>query len=61
MTMSDNHTLTVDEAATVLKVSPRTVRNYLVRKRKPLPHAKPGGRVIITWADLSAWMKPKRF
>ncbi len=60
MTTSDTHTLTVDEAAKVLKVTPRTVRNYLVRKRKPLPHAKPGGRILINGGDLTAWMKTTR-
>jgi len=57
--MTDNNTLTVDDAAEALRVSPRTVRNYLVRKRKPLPHAKPGGRILINRADLIEWMKLK--
>jgi excisionase family DNA binding protein len=58
--MTDNNTLTVADAAKVLLVTPRTVRNYLVRKRKPLPHAKPGGRVLINRDDLAEWIKIKR-
>jgi excisionase family DNA binding protein len=60
--MTDANILTVDDVAKVLRVSTRTVRNYLVRKRKPLPHAKPGGRILINQKDLDEWMqlKPRR-
>jgi excisionase family DNA binding protein len=54
--MTDDHLLTVDEAATFLKVSPRTVRNYLVRSYGALPHCKPAGRVLILKADLMKWL-----
>jgi excisionase family DNA binding protein len=60
MTMTDIDTLTVDSAAKLLQVTPRTVRTYLVRKRKPLPHSKPGGRILIHRTDLLDWIKTKR-
>ena len=53
----DNTTLTVRETAAILKVTERTVRNYLVQKRNPLPHSKPGGRIIIHKSDLKSWIR----
>jgi excisionase family DNA binding protein len=61
MTMTDGNLLTVDDAAKALRVSARTVRNYLVRKSRPLPHSKPGGRILINSMDLAAWSKIKRY
>jgi len=60
MTMTDTNTLTVADAAKTLRVTARTVRNYLVRKSRPLPHSKPGGRILINSDDLSEWLKIKR-
>jgi excisionase family DNA binding protein len=60
MTMTDGNTLTVDDAAKALRVTARTVRNYLVRKSRPLPHSKPGGRILINSEDLAEWLKIKR-
>lgn len=58
--MTDGNILTVDDAAKTLRVSARTVRNYLVRKSRPLPHSKPGGRILINASDLAEWLKIKR-
>lgn len=57
MTTSDDHLLTVDEVADYLKVHPRTVRNYLVRRYGALPHCKPAGRVLVLKGDLMRWLK----
>ena len=59
MTTSDDNLLTVDDAADYLKVSPRTVRNYLVRRFGALPHCKPAGRVLIRRKDLTDWLNGK--
>lgn len=58
--MPDGNLLTVDDTAKILRVNPRTVRNYLVRKSRPLPHSKPGGRILINSTDLATWSKIKR-
>jgi excisionase family DNA binding protein len=62
--MTDDNLLTVDEVADYLKVHPRTVRNYLVRRYGALPHVKPAGRVLVLRGDLKKWlngsMKTKR-
>ena len=55
-TSSDGFLLTVKEAAAKLRVSTRTVRNYLVRKRRPLPHSKPQGVIYINSNDLNQWL-----
>jgi excisionase family DNA binding protein len=55
-TMPDDHLMTVDEVATYLKVHPRTVRNYLVRRYGALPHVKPAGRVMVLRGDLGKWL-----
>lgn len=54
--MTDDHLLTVDEVACYLKVDPRTVRNYLVRRYGALPHVKPAGRVLVLKGDLMRWL-----
>ena len=55
-TTSDGHLLTVKDVAEKLKVTTRTIRNYLVRKRRPLPHSKPQGIVYINSNDLNQWL-----
>lgn len=55
-TSSDGHLMTVNEVATKLRVTARTIRNYLVRKRRPLPHSKPQGIIYINSNDLDQWL-----
>ena len=52
--------LSVNEAADYLRVTPRTIRNYLLRKRNPLPHSKPAGKIWIHEEDLLQWLKGKK-
>jgi excisionase family DNA binding protein len=49
--------MTVADAAKFLKVSTRTIRNYLVRAIRPLPHVKPGGRILIDRKELNDWIR----
>lgn len=53
--MTEPEYLTVKEVAKYLRVSERTVRNYIVRKDNPLPSSKPGGRVLIQKQQLTSW------
>jgi excisionase family DNA binding protein len=48
--------MSVGEVAAYLKVTPRTVRNYLIRKKDPLPHAKPAGKVLVNKQSLEHWL-----
>lgn len=48
--------LTIKDAADLLQVTPRTVRNYLIRKHNPIPHSKPCGRILIPAKPLLKWI-----
>lgn len=56
----DGFILSVKQTASRLGVTTRTVRNYLVQKRNPLPHSKPAGKVLIHTLDLDLWLKKKK-
>ena len=58
-TTSDVVILSVKQVAGILGTTERTVRNYLVQKRNPLPHSKPGGKILIHAEDLEHWRKSR--
>lgn len=53
---TDNSILSVQATAELLGVTHRTVRAYLARKNRPLPHSKPGGKIVIIKKDLDTWL-----
>lgn len=57
MAAEGDRILTVRETAERLRVSERTVRGYLARRRRPLPHSKVGGAVRIFEKDLDSWVR----
>lgn len=61
MTTADDITLSVKQAAWLLGVTERTVRNYITRRRNPLPHGRPGGRgkILIWKGELEQWARTK--
>lgn len=60
MTVADDHILSIKGVAARLGVTERSVRNYLVQKRNPLPHSKPAGKILIHSKDLDTWTKKRR-
>ena len=52
--MSDHPYLTIDEAAELLRTSPRTI------KRRPIPYYREGGRRLYDRADLLAYLQTCR-
>lgn len=60
MTITHNSILSIKQVAIELGVSERTVRNYLIARRNPMPHSKPGGKVLIHYNDLLAWAKTRK-
>ncbi len=55
----DTH-LTIDEAATLSRLSARTVRRGLKSADRPLRHYRIGRRVVIPRDDLDAWLEMHR-
>jgi len=50
--------LSVREAATVVRVSVKTIRRGLGDRQRPLKHYRLGARrIVISEADLLAWME----
>lgn len=47
----------VDGVCRRLGISRHSVRNLMRRKLNPLPHTKPGGRLIFWEEDVLAWEK----
>ncbi len=52
--------LTVDEVATILRVSVETVRSYISRKKDPLPAYKLGREYRIDKAEFEKWMQDRK-
>lgn len=46
--------LTINEAAVILRKSPKTVYSWTSRKK--IPHLKVGGRVLFDADELERWM-----
>lgn len=46
--------LTLAEAATVLRLSPKTLYSWTSRKK--VPHIKLGGRLLFNERELEAWL-----
>jgi excisionase family DNA binding protein len=49
--------LTIAEAGSKARVSPRTIRRALRAPRMPLRHYRIGRRVVIDESDLEQWVK----
>src|SRR5687768_3490870 len=41
----------------VCGLSPRTLRSYLDDPVDPLPHFRPGGKVVVLWSEFRAWFE----
>ena len=49
--------LTIAEASRRARLSPRSIRRALAGEVKPLRHFRIGRRVVISEADLAAWLE----
>lgn len=57
--MTDNTLLTTTEAASYLRLSPRTLDNWRSRKTGPA-YVKLGDRVLYRKSDLDSWLEQQR-
>ena len=48
--------LPLTELARYSGLSVRTLRGYITAKRNPLPHYRPGAKVVVRRSEFDAWM-----
>ncbi len=48
--------LPLTELARYSGLSVRTLRGYITAKRNPLPHYRPGAKVLVRRSEFDAWM-----
>lgn len=57
--LSDNEIMSIDDVAACLKLSPRTIRNWMAMKK--FPYVRIGSKRMVLKASLLAWLKSKEF
>ena len=58
--MEEKPYLSIPEIASILDVSVDTVRNYITRKRNPLPAYRFGREYRINKTEFDTWVKEQR-
>ena len=53
----DDFFLSLRALARAGNLSVKTLRGYLTDSTHPLPHYRPGGKVIIRWSDFLRWLE----